>query len=394
MTIMGNIIKKSNSTIEYEQVFAEWFGGHRGFAFWKGRVALYAILRALDIGPGDEIVLPGYTCVMDVNPIKYLGAKPVYVDIEPFTFNMNVELLEEKITANTKVIIAQHTYGYPCNMDAIMSIADKSSIPVIEDCCLAFGSKYKEKIVGTFGKAAYFSSQWNKTYTTGLGGMALGNDSVLAEKIDSLCAEELCRPSKTEVLMLAAQLAVYRVFIYPRTTAFAQSVFRYLTKRGIVVGSSSTREFEPRMASDFFKVMSDIQARSGLKQLRKAEQNVAHRRKAAQLYDRLLEEKGWPKRQYDASVINPVMVRYPVRIGEKAKALAEAARAGVELGSWFECPLHPIETPLATYGYELGMCPEAEKASKEVVNLPLHPRVDEKTIRKSVEFITHFTKVT
>lgn len=394
MKIMGNIIKKSSSTIEYEQVFAEWFRGHRGFVFWKGRVALYAILKALDTGPGDEVILPGYTCVMDVNPIKYLGATPVYVDIEPFTFNMNIELLEEKITASTKVIIAQHTYGYPCNMDAIMSIADKSSIPVIEDCCLAFGSKYRGEVVGTFGKAAYFSSQWNKTYTTGLGGMVLANDSELAEKIDSLCAEELCGPSKKEVLMLAAQLAVYRAFIYPRTTAFAQSVFRYLTKKGIVVGSSSTCEFEPKMTSDFFKAMSGLQSRSGLKQLRKAEQNVAHRRKMAQLYDRLLEEKGWPKRQYDASVMEPVMVRYPVRIGEKAKALAEASRAGVELGSWFECPLHPIETPLATYGYEPGMCPEAEKASKEVVNMPLHPRANEKTIRKSVEFITHFTKAT
>lgn len=391
---MDNRFNKSSAILEYEQTFAEWFVGHKAFAFWKGRVALYAILRALDIGPGDEVVLPGYTCVMDVNPIKYLGATPIYVDIEPFTFNMNVELLEEKITENTKVIIAQHTYGYPCDMDAIMNIADKSGIPVIEDCCLAFGSKYKGKVVGTFGKAAYFSFQWNKTYTTGLGGMVLANDSELAEKIDSLYAEELCRPSKKEVLMLAAQLAIYRAFIYPRTTAFAQSIFRYLTKKGIVVGSSSPREFEPRMASDFLKAMSGIQARSGLKQLRKAEQNVAHRRKMAQLYDQLFAEKGWPPRQYDASVMDPVMVRYPVRIGEKAKALAEAGKAGVELGSWFECPLHPIETPLATYGYDLGMCPEAEKASNEVVNLPLHPRVNEKTIKRSVEFITHFTKAT
>jgi len=91
--------------------------------------------------------------------------------------------------------------------------------------------------------------------------------------------------------------------------------------------------------------------------------------------------------------MEPVMVRYPVRIAEKDKALAEAAKAGIELGSWFECPLHPIETPLEAYDYKIGMCPEAEKASNEVVNLPLHPRADEKTAKRTIEFITSFTEV-
>jgi dTDP-4-amino-4,6-dideoxygalactose transaminase len=346
----------------------------------------------MGIGQSDEVILPGYTCVMDVNPIKYLGGNPVYVDIEPETFNTNVKLLQEAITPNTKVIIAQHTYGYPCNMDAIMDISKKNDIPVIEDCCLALGSKYKEKTVGAFGKAAYFSFQWNKSFTTGLGGMVLANDSELAEKIDSL-RTEACKPSKKEVLMLAVQLAIYRAFVYPRTTAFAERLFRYLTKKGAVVGSSSTSEFNPVMADDFFKGMSNVQAKAGLQQLKKIEQNITHRKKIAHLYDELLEEQGWLARQYDTSVMDPVMVRYPVRITEKDKALVEAAKAGIELGSWFECPLHPIETPLDAYDYETDMCPEAEKASREVVNLPLHPRVNEKTAKKTVEFITRFTQV-
>ncbi len=377
---------------EYESAFARCFGAEYAFSFWKGRVALYAIFKAMGLGPGDEVILPGYTCVMDVNPIKYLGARPVYVDIERDTFNIDVGLLEEKITKNTKVIIAQHTYGYPCRMDAIMDIAGKSGIPVIEDCCLAFGSKYKGKTVGTFGKAAYFSFQWNKPYTTGLGGIATTSDPELAEAIEALRTDRMRPPSRRETFMLQAQLIVYRLFIYPRTTALAQSVFRYLTKKGAVVGSSSTSEYEPVMAGDFFKGISSVQARSGLKQLKKVEANMSHRRKMAELYDRLLEEKGRQGRNYDRAAAEPVMVRYPVRIAEKAKALAEAARAGVELGSWFECPLHPIETPLSVYDYEIGMCPEAEKAASEVVNLPLHPRAGEKTVRRSVEFISGFTE--
>ena len=347
----------------------------------------------MGIGPGDDVILPGYTCVMDVNPIKYLGAKPIYVDIEPKTFNINAELLKEKITAKTKVIIAQHTYGYPCNMDAIMNIAYKNDIPIVEDCCLALGSKYKGQLVGTLGVVAYFSFQWNKPFTTGLGGIAITNDMQLAEKIRLLCEKELRQPSKKEVLMLTAQLAIYRAFVYPRTTAFAQAAFRYLTKKAMVIGSSSTSEFEPKTEPDFFKAMSSIQEKSCLKQIKKIEQNITHRKKMAELYDQLLEQKGWPKRKYDCSIIDPVMVRYPVRITEKNKALAQAAKAGIELGSWFECPLHPIETTLGAYDYKIGMCPEAEKASREVVNLPLHPRANEKTAKRTVEFITHFTKV-
>jgi perosamine synthetase len=355
-----------NSVGKFELDFKTFFQLKYSFSFWKARVALYALLKTLGVGSGDEVVLPGYTCVMDVNPIKYLGAKPVYVDIEPDTFNMNVKLLEEKITPNTKVILAQHTYGYVCDIEKIIEIAKKNNITVIEDCCLALGSKYKGKLAGTFGKAAYFSFQWNKPFTTGLGGMAITNDDEFAKKMEDLCKSEMRKPGFKEIAMLFAQLMVYRALIYPRTTALAQSLFRWLTKKRVVVGSSVTCEFEPVMVDDFFKGVSCVQAKSGIGQLRKLEQNINHRKKMAALYDKLLSEKGWKVRKYDTQVMEPVMVRYPVRITEKEKALEQAASAGIELGSWFECPLHPIETPLEKYGYKIGMCPEAEKASKEL----------------------------
>lgn len=380
-------------TQKFEADFAHILGVRQAFAFWKGRVAMHAILNTLKIGEGDEVVLPGYTCVMNVNPVKYLGAEPVYVDIEPNTFNMNPALLEAKITPKTKVIVAQHTYGYPCDMDAIMNIAEKRGITVIEDCCLALGSKYRGRTVGTFGAASYFSFQWNKPFTTGLGGMVITNDKQLADKLFQL-QQQAVKPGIKEVFMLSAQLAVYRVFIYPRTTAFAQQVFRTLTKKGAVVGSSSSDEFNPVMANDFFKKMSHVQARTGVKQLKKLEKNIAHRKQMALLYDNLLSAKGWLVRAYDKKSMDPVMVRYPVRIKEKDKALDEAVFNGIELGSWFECPLHPIETPLQAYDYRIGMCPEAEKAGRQVVNLPLHPRVNEKTVQKTVEFITRFRMAT
>jgi len=377
---------------KFEQAFAQGLGLSNGFSFWKGRVALYAILKAMGIGPGDEVILPGYTCVMDVNPVKYLGAKPVYVDIEPVTYNMDPALLPEKITPHTKVIVAQHTYGFPCQMGAIIDIARKHDIPIIEDCCLAVGSTYKGKLCGTFGLAAYWSFQWNKPFTTGIGGMATTHDTVLAERIENLRQKELCQSPSKAAFILAVQRLIYRLFIYPRTTALATNMFRWLTKKGLVIGSSSSCEFKPTMAPDFFMAMSNSQARAGLYQLKKLEVNIAHRKRMKTLYDDLLTQAGWQVPRI-TDYMDPVMVRYPVRISDKQKALAEAPAHGVEIGSWFECPLHPIETPMHIYDYQKGMCPIAEKAAREVVNLPLHRRTSEKTVRKTVAFITHFEQV-
>ena len=373
----------------FEQKFTDYFSAKQSFSFWKARVALYGLLRAMGIGAGDEVILPGYTCVMDVNPIKYVGAKPIYVDIEPVTYNMRSDLLEAAITPNTKVILAQHTYGYPCEMDEIFAIANKHNIPVVEDCCLAFGSEYKGKLCGTFGDAAYFSFQWNKPFTTGLGGMAVIHDQKLADEMNELCANDLQNPTAKAEFMLWAQRTVYNAIIYPKTTAMIANLFRWLTKKGLVVGSSSCAEFVPEMADDFFMAMGAKQAKAGLKKLLKVNQNIAHRRKMAKLYDQLLKDAGFDIPEIP-DYMNPSLVRYPLRVSDKNKALEMAPSAKVEIGSWFECPLHPIETPMHLYDYTKGQCPEAEKASDEVINLPLHPRTGESTVKRTVEYVKQF----
>ncbi len=166
----------------------------------------------------------------------------------------------------------------------------------------------------------------------------------------------------------------------------ATQVFRWLTRKGAVVGSSSNAEFTPEMASDFFMGMSPGQARAGLRQMKRLEANLAHRRQIAEVYDRLLEGAGWPLPQIDPQM-ESVLVRYPVRVADKARAVAEAPRSHIELGTWFECPLHPIETPLEMYDYDKGLCPVAEDASLHVVNLPTHPRASASTARRGVDFL-------
>lgn len=376
----------TSAVTAFEKAFADWCNAQRAFSFWKGRVAMYAILRALGVSDGDEVILPGYTCVMDVNPIKYLGATPTYVDIDPVTFNMDPSLLEKHITPRTRVIVAQHTYGIPCAMDDILDIANRHKVPVVEDCCLALGSTYKGRLCGTFGAAAYWSFQWNKPFTTGLGGMATTSDPLLAQRIADICQRELQPPAPKAATMLGLQRLIYRLFIFPRTTALATRLFRWLTRKGVVVGSSASSEFSPEMAPDFFTAMGTGQARAGLRQLRCVQANLAHRRQLRKVYDDLLRKANWPLPQLP-EFLDPVLVRYPIRVADKQQALAQAADHFVEIGSWFESPLHPAETPMELYDYQPGMCPQAELACHQVVNLPTHPRTNLATAQRTVRFI-------
>ncbi len=382
-------MRRSSHIAAYEDAFAGCIGVRHALAFWKGRVALYALLRALGVGKGDEVILPGYTCVMDVNPIVYLGARPVYVDIDPVTFNLNPDLVASRVSGRTRAIIAQHTYGYPAEMDALVTIASSRGLTLLEDCCLAVGSRYKGKPVSSFGSGAFWSSQWNKPFTTGLGGMATTNDDDLAQRMREICRAELVRPSPVAVGMLRLEIAAHRALVYPRTTALAQTIFRKLTRSGVVVGSWEKGEFDPVMPARFFKGMSDMQARYGLRQLSRLDRMSAHRRALTRLYVEMLTERGWDQPAIPEH-LDPVLVRYPIRVSDKRRALAEAARESIELGSWFESPLHPAETRLESYGYQPGMCPEAERACREVVNLPVHPRVSEATVKRTVQFILRF----
>ncbi|MEK9149797.1 MAG: DegT/DnrJ/EryC1/StrS family aminotransferase, partial [Candidatus Desantisbacteria bacterium] len=170
-----------DSIEKYEDTYKRYLGVSYASSFWKGRVALYAILKALGIGEGDEVLVEGFTCVVVPNAVIFAGAKPVYVPPDPKTYNMDISQIESKITSKTKAIIVQHTFGLPSDMDSTLDIAKRHNLRVIEDCAPALGADYKGRKVGTFGDAAFFSSQWSKVISTGLGGVAVTNDPEIGE---------------------------------------------------------------------------------------------------------------------------------------------------------------------------------------------------------------------
>lgn len=180
----SNWISSKGKYIElFEKKFADYLGVKYAISCNNGTSALHLAMLALGIGAGDEVICPTFTYVATANSIKYVGAKPIFVDCEPDTFNIDPKKIEKAVTKKTKAIIIVPLYGHPCEMDAILKIADKHRLYLIEDAAEALGAEYKGKKVGTFGDVATFSFFGNKTITTGEGGMVIIKHKEVAEKV-------------------------------------------------------------------------------------------------------------------------------------------------------------------------------------------------------------------
>ena len=167
---------------EFEKRFAEYCGCKYGISTTSGTTALHLALASLGIGPGDEVIMPAFTMAACAFAVIYTGAKPVLVDAERRTWNIDMAQLERRVTERTKAIMPVHIYGHPCHMDPVMEIAKRHSLFVVEDAAEAHGAEYKGIRVGSIGQLGCFSFYANKIITTGEGGMIVTNDAQLAEK--------------------------------------------------------------------------------------------------------------------------------------------------------------------------------------------------------------------
>ena len=240
----GWVSSKGKEIEMFEKNLASYVGKKYGVSTSNGTTALHLALAALGIGPGDEVIVPDFTFVSPVNAAIYQGALPVLVDAENSTWGMNPDLIENKISSRTKAIIVVHIYGNPAMIKEISEIAEKHGIPLIEDCAESLGAVYDKRKVGTWGKISCFSFYGNKVITTGEGGMCLTDDEELYEKMKIL-RDHGMRPDK-----------------------------RYWHQ---VVGYNYR--------------MTNIQASLGLVQLRKMNNILSIKKRIAQEYQGLLEDK-------------------------------------------------------------------------------------------------------
>lgn len=178
---------------QFEQNFARYLGVEYASSTCNATVALHVALLALGIGPGDEVIVPTLTYIASVNAIVYCGARPVFVDSDPVTWQMDPVDVRKRITKNTKAILAVHIYGHPCEMDELLAIAADNELSVIEDAAESFGSKYKGRYTGTMGDIGVFSFFGNKTITTGEGGMVVSNNKTLIDRTNLYKGQGLAR---------------------------------------------------------------------------------------------------------------------------------------------------------------------------------------------------------
>ena len=260
-------------------------GGARSVSYTH---LLYAILRAMGVGEGDEVIIQGYTCVVVVNAVIYLGAKPIYVDIDQHTFNINLDNLKSKVTNNTKVIICQNTYRLSSNLEEIQKIAFKKGIYTVEDCTHGFGGSYHGIPNGTSCDASFFSTQWNKPFSTGIGGFAVIHNSSLLNKMKEQEQDKIF-PNFKDRVELKMMYFIREYLVNDFTYWFMVSLYRWLSRHNLVVGSSSGEEVTgTEMPDNYFKAMSVTQMKKGIKSIQKLNEVNKIRKKNATEYTHFL----------------------------------------------------------------------------------------------------------
>ena len=179
----GWISSAGKYVTEFEKQFAAYCDCKYGVAVCNGTVALHLALVALGVGDGDEVIVPTFTMIASAFAVCYTGAKPVFVDADPNTWNIDVTKIEEKITPRTKAIMPVHIFGQMCDMDAIQALADKYNLLIVEDAAEAHGATWRGRKAGSCSHVGCFSFFANKNITTGEGGMVVTNDEAIYEKL-------------------------------------------------------------------------------------------------------------------------------------------------------------------------------------------------------------------
>ena len=368
----------------YERAFADHIGVSHGISFANGRVGLYAILRGLDIGEGHEVLIQVPTHVVVANAIRYAGARPVYVDCRADSYNLDLDHAERLVTPRTKAIVLQHTYGIPVDLDAARAFAERHRLALIEDCVHSLGATFKGHQTGSFGRAAFFSTEETKIISTTLGGIAVTDDGDLAARLRDFRRDDCHSPSRWLVARYLVKLVAYHVLTEPLVHRYARAVYKFLGVQPLPKPVSQ-QELAGERPAGYLERFSNAQASMGMRQLRRIEENVAHRRKIADAYRERLAPLGVdgaaPYPEHSA----PSWCRYPVRVQHR-QVVEEAVSRHALPGTWFSSVLEEAESP-EVGAYIAGSCPNAEAIIDHVINLPTHGRVTVEDAERIAEVV-------
>ncbi len=322
---------------KFEELFSNFFGVKYAVSTNSGTSALHVAVRALGIGAGDEVLVPALTFISSASVVLQEKAKPVFVDIDPYDFNIDPEDLEKKITKKTKAIIVVHLYGCPAKMRQIKETAKRYNLKIIEDCCQAAGAKIGNQYVGTFGDIGCFSFEQTKNMTCGEGGMIVCNNRKIFER---------CR-----------SFVNYGI----RREIFSEYNFNKL---------------------GFNYHLTEMQAALGIEQLKKLEKMNEKRRKNVIIFKKFLNR---PELIFQKETLDYFNVYYcltiilPKKIKNKRDWLVDAIRA--EKAEVFK--LYPLSLPeVDLFKKEKNLCPVASEIASRLFNFFPLPSLSENEIKR------------
>ena len=316
----------------FESEFAKYSGNRYAITASNGTTAIHMALLALSVGPGDEVVVPGFAFMAAANVALHLGAKPVFTEVDPETWCMTAKDAERCLSPRAKAIVPVHTYGNVCAMDAIIALAKERSIAVVEDAAEAFASRYKGRQAGSMSELGTFSFQATKTITTGEGGMVVTDSSDLASRL------------------------------------------RLFRSHGML-----HRRYWHEVPGHNFR-LTNLQAAMGCAQLENLEQTIRERRRVYTCYQRCLANvPGVVMQQYNSDV-EPVVWAIAARLDPQAfprgrdAVMRELQTAGIETRNGF------YAASLMTHLYDCPQLPVCESLSRNVISLPTFPALTEEQI--------------
>lgn len=343
----------------YENKMTQYFKAP-AFNVGSGRMGLYLLLKLFGVNPGDEVLLTGYTCVVCPNAIVYVGARPIYVDIDPDTYGLDPNKIEEKITSKTRALIIQHTYGIPSRLEEIINLAKKHDLVVIEDCAHALGGQYNGKRLGTFGDAAFFSSDHTKMISTSVGGGMILNNPKYLEKTKRIMAGI---PSLT----LFQRVRIFLQYLFnglmskPRLNWFGYYLMQLYARLGFSFYFLDENIIKKDNISKYpYPVrMSNFQAYIGSREFDRLEDNLQHRSNVV----RQLEEIFGVSYNGQPLLMFPLLTKDPL----KWKNIFDPY---IELYDWFSKVVYGKNADLSEINYTEGDCPIGEKTGKHVIAFP------------------------
>ncbi|MEN3363403.1 MAG: perosamine synthetase [Burkholderiales bacterium] len=341
--------------------------------YWKGRVALFAALKAAGVGAGDEVIIPALTCVVVPNAILYCNATPVYSDVRADTLTLDPDSVTRLVNRRTRAIIIQNTFGLSADVDVLVNLARERGLLVLEDCTHGFGGSFRGQPNGALADASFFSTQWNKPYSTGLGGILLVNRPEQFPGLDTINRTAIA-PGKGELASLWLSMQARRFLLTDGSYWAMLRLYRRLSKSGFVTGSSSAQEIESTdMPPGFFKQHSPMQAVNGVSALRNLHDVIRTRRKSALAYRKVLAMKNkWHvPAEHDA---NNAFLKFPILARNRKQFFDAAEEAKVRLSDWFLSPIHPVERDFSAWNLSLDAVPTAAAISRKLLTINTEAR--------------------